>query len=351
MHQEGLDSPLSGPADAPPPANSIYVPRYTPIYTGLPAAPTPVPQPIDAPAGPGDGRADGAPPPAPWAHGSYAPPAGEPGHRSGIDARAAGGIGAGILAFLAKFGASLKFILPALLKAPFLVSILINIVFYAFLYGSQMGIGFGLAYGTGIVALIFVHEMGHLIAARMTDTPTTNPLFIPMFGAVIGVRGYRNSTIEAINGIGGPVLGTLGAIAVYAWATLVGADSAWGVLLLRLAYIGFLINLFNMIPVTLGGGFTLDGGRVLQAVSKWAYVAGVGALALLVVSGLVNSPLLWIFLLLGAWGTYRRFHEPDHPEYNTTSIEAKAVILVAYFTLLAILVAGMVTTEQLFNAF
>ncbi|MFN2464993.1 MAG: hypothetical protein ABR598_01865 [Candidatus Dormibacteria bacterium] len=252
-------------------------------------------------------------------------------------------------AVLLKFAGSLKFVLLGLLKAPFLISILLNVVIYAVLYSTRMGPVFGLAYGGGIVGLILVHEMGHMIAARMTNTETTNPLFIPFMGAVIGVKSYRNATVEAINGIGGPVLGTIGTIVVLAWAGALGFDSTWGTLLLRLAYIGFFINLFNMVPVTLGGGFTLDGGRVLQAVSKWAFVVGPLVLLAGLLSGLIQSYFFWIFVILGAFGAYRQFGRPVDRAYHTTTLPGKLFITAGYFFLLGVLVVGMAFTESTFT--
>ena len=290
----------------------------------------------------------------PWPHGQHQQetefgttdvPLEHTNRRRGI----AGTIAAGG-ALVLKFAGSLKFILLGLLKAPFLISILLNVVIYAFLYSTQLGPVFGLAYGGGIVGLIFIHEMGHMVAARMTDTETTNPLFIPFMGAVIGVKKYRNATIEAINGIGGPVLGTIGTIAVLGWANSIGFNSTWGTLLLRLSYLGFLINLFNMVPVTFGGGFTLDGGRVLQAVSKWVFLAGPVVLGLIFVTGVFQSPLILLFALGGAYGAYRQFGKKLDPEYHTTTLPGKIFITAAYFALLGVLVMGMAFTEATYTS-
>jgi hypothetical protein len=252
----------------------------------------------------------------------------------------------GLLAL--KFVGSLKYVLLALFKAPFLISLLLNIVIYAFLYSTRLGPEFGLAYGTGIVGLILVHEMGHLVAARMTGTETTNPLFIPFMGAVIGVKSYRNSTVEAINGIGGPVLGTIGAIAVLGWAAALGFDTRWGTLVLRLAYIGFFLNLFNMVPVAFGRGFVLGGGRVLQAISKWAFVVGPVVLGIGIITGVLQNFLFVVFALLGAYGAYRQFRTEPDPAYHTTSLPGKIFIAAAYFFLLGVLVLGLAVTEYSF---
>jgi hypothetical protein len=289
----------------------------------------------------------------PWPHGQHQQqtefgttdvPLEHTNRRRGI----AGTIGA-LGALLLKFAWTLKYVGLGLLKAPFLISIFFNIVVYALLYSTQFGPVFGLAYGGGIVGLIFIHEMGHMIAARMTDTETTNPLFIPFMGAVIGVKKYRNASIEAINGIGGPVLGTVGTVAVLAWASALGFESTWGTLLLRLSYLGFLINLFNMVPVTFGGGFTLDGGRVLQAVSKWVFLVGPVLLAGIYFSGIFQSPLILLFAAGGAYGAYRQFGKTLDPAYHTTTLPGKIFITAAYFALFGVLVLGVGFTEATFS--
>jgi hypothetical protein len=328
-----MSYPGIGPApDSSQPVEGEYLPRG--------AAPLPPPSGADYQANP-------------WPHGHHQQqteagltdvPIEHSNRRRGIT-----GTIAALGALALKFAGSLKFILLGLLKAPFLISILFNIGLYALLYSTRLGPLFGLAYGGGIVGLILVHEMGHMIAARMTDTETTNPLFIPFMGAVIGVKSYRNATVEAINGIGGPVLGTIGTIAVLAWAGGLGFDTRWGTLLLRLAYIGFFINLFNMVPVTLGGGFTLDGGRVLQAISKWAFVVGPVVLLLALATGLIQSVFFWIFVILGAYGAYRQFGKPRDPAYHTTTLSGKLFITAGYFALLGVLVLGVAFTESSFT--
>ena len=54
-------------------------------------------------------------------------------------------------------------------------TMLISIVVYAFVYGWRYAVGF--------VGLIFVHEMGHFIAARQKGLDVGLPTFIPFVGA------------------------------------------------------------------------------------------------------------------------------------------------------------------------
>ena len=112
-----------------------------------------------------------------------------------------------------------------------------SLVVYTELFGWWVAVGF--------MAVIYVHEMGHVVALKAKGIPATAPMFIPFFGAMIRMRGMpRNAYDEAVVGLAGPIAGTLGAVAIFfAWR-------ATGSHLLEvIAYLGFLINLLNLIPV------------------------------------------------------------------------------------------------------
>src|SRR5260221_12736221 len=123
----------------------------------------------------------------------------------------------------------------------------------------------GVGFAVGFVFLIFVHECGHLIAARRIGLKVGAPVFIPFMGAFIGLKeAPRNAWIEAQVGIGGPLLGTAGAVFCYGLYLVTGNP-----LFSALAYTGFFLNLFNLAPV----GF-LDGGRLAPALSPWLWLGG-----------------------------------------------------------------------------
>ncbi len=120
-------------------------------------------------------------------------------------------------------------------------------------------VGFGSwKFGLGFVLLILVHELGHVVAARWQGVHVSLPTFIPFFGAYVMVRHaglppWRSALIS----LAGPLAGGLGAAT--AWAIGAAHNSHW---LVVLAYIGFLLNAANLLPI----GF-LDGGAVYQAIS------------------------------------------------------------------------------------
>ena len=125
---------------------------------------------------------------------------------------------------------------------------------------------FGWRYAVGIVAMLFVHEMGHYLAARQRGVDVGMPTFIPFVGAWIELKQKpHDAETEAYIGLAGPMLGTVGAIGAYFLARNYG--TSW---LLAVAYTGFFINLINLIPLP-----PLDGGRVTAVLSPRIWLLGV----------------------------------------------------------------------------
>jgi Zn-dependent protease len=185
----------------------------------------------------------------------------EPAKRGG-----AGALGALLLVALAK-GKSLLVLLKAVpLGKLFLTSfsMLAMIAFEAQRSGVWFGVGF--------VLLILVHELGHGYAMKRCGVDAGWPIFIPFFGAMISMKGLpQDRAHEAEIAYGGPLAGTAAALAVAAVGLVTESR-----LLISLAYTGFFLNLFNLTPIS-----PLDGGRVAQAFSRRAWIAGAILLALL----------------------------------------------------------------------
>ena len=231
--------------------------------------------------------------------------------------RALGPIGAAILFIVTK----LKFVLAALKGVKFLgtgVSALVSIGAYALYFPWQFAVG--------LVALIFIHEMGHVIVLRRYGVRATAPIFIPFLGALIGMKQLpKNAVMEAYVGLGGPVIGSLGAVAAYGIYLLDGHR-----LFLALAYIGILLNLFNLLPI-----LPLDGGRAVGAISRWFWVVGiVGLLALMIMR---PSPILLIILIFGAPELLRVFRSRDTSDYYDVPMSERLTIGTIYFGLMFVL--------------
>ena len=212
------------------------------------------------------------------------------------------------------------------------ISMLISLGFYAVFFGWQFAAGF--------VALLFCHEMGHVLVARWQGVKVSAPMFIPFLGAFISMRGRpENSLGEAALAAGGPILGSVAAL---------GCVLLYGLthqpLLLALAYFGFFLNLFNLIPMS-----PLDGGRILGAVSRWAYVIGLPILAVLAFHW--GNPFLFLILVLGAMDAWQRFQAArSWQPYYAISPVARWAVAAGYVALVAILAFGMSETHTALEA-
>jgi Zn-dependent protease len=133
-------------------------------------------------------------------------------------------------------------------------------------------LAFGWRYAVGIVAMLLIHEMGHYAAARQRGLAVRLPMFIPFAFAWTTLEDVpHDAETEAYVGLGGPMLGTVGAIA--AWWLADSYDARW---LLAVAYTGFFINLVNMIPLP-----PLDGGRITAVLSPRIWLLGVPIIGVL----------------------------------------------------------------------
>ena len=160
-------------------------------------------------------------------------------------------------------------------------SMLLSIFAYAMLYGWPFAVGF--------VMLIFVHELGHYIAARRRGLDVGLPTFIPFVGAWIQLKELpHDAETEAYVGLGGPLLGSIAAGIVF----YLGVNYR-SPFLIALAYSGFFLNLFNLIPVP-----PFDGGRITAVLGPKVWFLGVPILVGLFL--IWKSPLLLIMALLAA---------------------------------------------------
>lgn len=221
-----------------------------------------------------------------------------------------------------------KYILGALklTKLASLGSMLVSIGAYSMI--------FGLPYAVGMVGLMLVHESGHALVLMKQGIPFNPMVFIPFVGAVVVSREHpRDAWDDAMIALGGPVLGSLGAGAVAIAAQMTNSQ-----LLFALADFGFMVNLFNLLPVGI-----LDGGRVASALSPYAGLAGLGLGGFLAYSGAIQNPIFYLVLLAGGYETFQRFYNPGHlpPNYYKISLVQRSVLTASYFGLVAALLAAM----------
>jgi Zn-dependent protease len=208
-------------------------------------------------------------------------------------------------------------------------TMLVSVAAYAWIWGWRFAVGF--------VLLLLVHELGHVAELRRQGIPASAPLFIPFLGAVVGMKQMPHDVWrEARVALAGPILGSLGAAAV--WAAGEALDSE---LLVALAFTGFFLNLFNLVPVS-----PLDGGRAVAALhpALWA----VGLVILLGLTVLWPNPILILVLLIGGIEVWRRWREREDPRaraYYTIPAWQRAAVGVTYVGLAALLALAMSATH------
>jgi Zn-dependent protease len=198
-----------------------------------------------------------------------------------------GVLAAGAL-FLWKFKAVLAFALTkgkllalGLTKSSTVFSMLASLGVYWAAYGWR--------FAAGLIASIYVHEMGHVAALRRFGIAASAPMFIPGLGAVIRARqALTNPREDARVGLGGPIWGLMAALAAYGVYTLTGS-AVWA----AIGHFGAFVNLFNLMPV-----WQLDGARAFRPmtrVERWLAAAAVG-----VMFAVTREGLLVLVLLLAA---------------------------------------------------
>jgi Zn-dependent protease len=208
-------------------------------------------------------------------------------------------------------------------------TMLVSVAAYALIWGWRFALGF--------VLLLFVHEMGHVIQLRREGIPASAPMFIPFLGAFVGMKKMpEDAAAEARVGLAGPVLGSIGCLVPLIIWQATGSE-----MFQALAFTGFFLNLFNLLPV-----LPLDGGRAMAALSPWMWLVG---FALLVAAAIAfPNPIMLLILLLGGMETWRRWRGRKTPEaqrYHKVTAGTRVAVAVVYVGLAVALGFAMDATH------
>jgi len=186
---------------------------------------------------------------------------------------------------------------------------------------------FPLAIVVGFVVITLIHEIGHAVAIRAKGLRTGFMVFIPFIGGAVTLKDQPTSAYDdALIGLAGPFAGTLASLVClqfYKWTD----DPLW----LLIAFLGFGLNLFNLLPIGM-----LDGGRISAAVTKWMWVLGGGAVVYKVFDQ--PNPLTIIIAILAAFQVYASIirEKTDKNFYEIAPMQ-RAAIAVLYFALVIFL--------------
>ena len=244
-----------------------------------------------------------------------------------------GGLAATIGGLLLK----LKGLLFFIKFAPALISAAVSVVIYSWL--------FGWTFAFGIVASLFIHEMGHALVMKLKGIPVGGLIFIPLLGAAVTMRQMpANAKDEAEVGIAGPIAGAIAASVCLVLAHLTqDTRTIWA----PLAYFGFFINLFNLIPIV-----PFDGGRVLAAIDRRIWILGFAGLLIYQIWLWMNgnfSIFLLFFIIIAATQLWSRGKDntPESQAYYDVPLGTRITLGLVYFGLAVVLVLGMTISHSL----
>ena len=206
-------------------------------------------------------------------------------------------------------------------------SMFVFIVAEAQLYGWKLAVGFAVS--------IFVHEMGHVVVNWTKGLKQSAPVFIPFAGAVIFLKNFPdNPTIQSESGAGGPIAGGLAAFVCLGIGAATG-EPFW----YALASLGFVINLFNLVPFP-----PLDGSHITSVFSPRLWNLVIVAMLLL---ALKTLSMVWLWPLIGI-GIGMRLMRSGETRYLMAPPLVRARMAAIYLLLAIALSWGAVSTASYF---
>jgi Zn-dependent protease len=181
---------------------------------------------------------------------------------------------------------------------------------------------FGWRYAITLIALIYIHEMGHYAWMKVKGLDPKAPVFVPFLGAYVAMNKMPdNPVIHAEVAYAGPFVGGVTAIGLYLWGVASG-----NIYMLAAANTGLLLNLFQLIPMR-----PFDGGFIADCITKKLAIAGV--LSAFVFGISFHSILLLILSAIGFFILIARKNEAPY----TISLFDRLRVSIAYFGLAILL--------------
>jgi len=189
-----------------------------------------------------------------------------------------------------------------------IISLLVSLGAYAVFFGWKFGVV--------LIYLLFVHEMGHLVAAKQKGIKTSSAVFIPFLGALIGIKEQpKDAATEAFLAYGGPLAGLVSVLPAIILYHLTG-QLIWALVIL----LGAMLNLFNLFPIA-----PLDGGRVVAVLSPHLWLLGL--VGVLVFAYFFPSVILIFIVIFGFFSWWRRVREDYMMKAMDLQVDARRALI------------------------
>ena len=158
------------------------------------------------------------------------------------------------------------------------ISILLFIVAYYFIFDKNLTFIFLL------VAIVFIHEMGHLLMMKVFHYNEVNMLFVPFFGALVtGEKQIISQKQRSFIILAGPVPGIIIGMGLY----YINAFYFPNEIIKKAADIFISLNIFNLLPfIPFDGGLLIENlffstGKKIQNVFITISAVVIGSLAIM----------------------------------------------------------------------
>ena len=213
------------------------------------------------------------------------------------------------------------------LLTSFKLLVLFKSFFSMFLMIGIYTMAYGWFFAVMVVGLLLIHEMGHYIFMRAAGLNPGLPIFVPFMGALVQMeKSPPDQTARAWVAIAGPLVGGVTSVGMYYAGLMLDTPA-----LMAAGNTGVLLNVIQLIPAK-----PLDGGFIVNAISKWFLIPGTGMV--FAFAALFHSMLFTIVGLVAVYSTYRAFTRPPEPDgkimgETPATLGEKFVIGTAYFGL------------------
>lgn len=191
---------------------------------------------------------------------------------------------------------------------------------------------FGPIFAVILVGMILIHELGHYIWMKVNGLNPQPIMFVPGLGAYTSMESMpADQATDAWVALAGPLVGGVAAAASYYYGV-----TTQNLFFVAAGSVGLFLNLLQLIPAK-----PLDGGFIINAISKWLLIPGVGLV--FAYAFFFHSFIFGIIGVIAFFSALSQFKNPDQRPMRAGQIQTpatmpqKVMIAIAYFGLAGML--------------